>query len=394
MNVVHLSDSLNQAMGGPPRSIVGLCEHLAPLVDRLDLCGMDLGADFGPWLQVDDSLVHLTKVPCRVWKSLRLYIPRGLASVLRPKVRSADIFHSHGLWAPANTIGAAVAAKARVPLIISPRGSFDPAALARSAWKKTIFKRLYVNRALRYAACLHALSEHEADCIRQFGLTNPIAIVPNAVSILPGGDTAESGRDWGSQFGRQKLIVFLGRLHPIKGLDILIEAWGRLAGEFPDWSLVLAGPDENGYLASLESQVRDAGLVDCVFFPGGVYGPDKDSLLAASEVFVLASGAEGMSVALLEAMGAGLPVVITKSCNFPQAEACGGGFVADAEVESLAEGLAKMLNTPRARRLEMGASGASLVSDLYSWESVAGEMLEVYRWILGMREAPRCVRTG
>ena len=394
MNVVHLADSLNRAMGGPPRSIVGLCEHLAPLVDRMDLCSVDLGGDFGTAVAVDTSRVNHTEVPCRLWKSLRLYIPKGLGSVLKDKAASADIIHSHGLWAPANVIAARAARKARLPHIIAPRGSFEPGALAESAWKKAIFKRLYVNRALREAACFHALTQREAWCIRKFGLTNPIAIVPNAVAASPPptGSGSSGGQDWAQQFGGKKLIVFLGRMHPIKGLDILIEAWRRLAGEFIDWHLVLAGPDEDGYLAALESQVRAANLPDRVSFPGGLYGPDKDGLLAAADMFVLPSRSEGMSVALLEAMDAGLPVVITKSCNFPAAEDSGAGFAVDPDVESLTAALAKMLKTPDDRRSEMAARAISLVRSTYSWDSVARAMLEVYRWLLGRRDAPQCVR--
>ena len=395
MNVVHLADSLNRTMGGLPRSIVGLCEHLAPLTDRLDLCCVDLGSDFGPRVGVDTSLVNLTEVPCRLWKSLRLYVPKGLGRILDVAAASADIIHSHGLWAPANAIAAKSAWKARVPHIIAPRGSLAPEALAKSAWKKAIFKRLFVNRALRRAACLHALTDREASHIRKFGLINPIAIVPNAVtgSQPPDGRDAAAGQDWTARFGGKKLIVFLGRMHPIKGLDVLIEAWRRIAGEFTDWHLVLAGPDEDGYLAAIESQVETADLADRVSFPGGLYGPDKDSLLTAADLFVLPSRSEGMSVALLEAMAAGLPVVITKSCNFHAAEDLGAGFVVGGDVESLAAGLAKMLKTPDDRRSEMAARGASLVRGNYCWDSVAREMLEVYRWVLGRRDAPQCVRT-
>ena len=394
MNVVHLADSLNLAMGGPPRSIVGLCENLAPLVDRIDLCCVDLKSHFGPRVDVDTSLVNLVEVPCRAWKSLRLYIPKGLGSVLKDKAASADIIHSHGLWAPANVVAAGAARKAHLPHIIAPRGSFEPGALAKSAWKKAIFKRLYLNHALREAVCFHALTEREAWCIREFGLTNPIAIVPNAAAVSKPPDDRDvaAGQDWAARFGRKKLIVFLGRMHPIKGLDILIEAWRRIAGEFTDWHLVPAGPDEDGYLAAIESQVETADLSDRVSFPGGLYGPDKDSLLAAADLFVLPSRSEGMSVALLEAMAAGLPVVITKSCNFPVAGDVRAGFVVDGDVESLAAGLAKMLKTPDDQRSEMGARGASLVRSNYSWDSVAREMLEVYRWVLGRRDAPQCVR--
>ena len=395
MNVVHLADSLNRAMGGPPRSIVGLCENLAPLVDRLDLCCVDLGAHFGPRVGVDTSRVNLTEVQCRLWKSLRLYIPKGLGAVLKDKAASADIIHSHGLWAPANAIVAGAARKANIPHVIAPRGSFEPGALDKSAWKKAIFKRLYVNHALCDAACFHALTEREAWCIRQFGLTNPIAILPNAVTVSQPPDDRDvaAGRDWTAWFGGKKLIVFLGRMHPIKGLDVLIEAWRRIAGEFTDWHLVLAGPDEDGYLAAIESQVETADLADRVSFPGGLYGPDKDSLLTAADLFVLPSRSEGMSVALLEAMAAGLPVVITKSCNFHAAEDLGAGFVVGGDVESLAAGLAKMLKTPDDRRSEMAARGASLVRGNYCWDSVAREMLEVYKWVLGRRDAPQCVRT-
>jgi glycosyltransferase involved in cell wall biosynthesis len=387
MNVVHLSDSLNQAMGGPPRSIVGLCEHLAPLVDRLDLCGVDLGPHFGGRVDVDESRLHLTEVPSLAIRPLRLYIPWGLKTVLKDRTDGADIFHSHGLWAPANVICALTARKARIPLIISPRGSFEPAALAKSAAKKAICKLLYMNRALRQAACLHALTEREADCIREFGLTNPIAILPNAIARPP-----QPWQNRTTRFGEKKLIVFLGRIHPVKGLDILVEAWRRIAEEFTDWSLVLAGPDEDGYLAAIESQVQTANLADRVSLPGGLYGPDKDELLAAGDMFVLPSRREGMSVALLEAMNAGLPVVITKSCNFPAAESCGAGFVVDQDAKSLAAGLARMLKIPDDQRGQMGALGAALVANNYSWDSVAQEMLEVYRWVLGLRDAPSCVR--
>jgi len=325
---------------------------------------------------------------------LRLYIPKGLGSVLKDKATSADIIHSHGLWAPANAIVAGAARKANIPHIIAPRGSFELGALAKSAWKKAIFKRLYVNHALREAACFHALTEREAWCIRQFGLTNPIAIVPNAVTVSQPPDDCDvaAEEDRTARFGGKKLMVFLGRMHPIKGLDVLIEAWRRIAGEFTDWHLVLAGPDEEGYLAALESQVHTADLSDRVSFPGGLYGPDKDALIASADLFVLPSRSEGMSVALLEAMVAGLPVVITKSCNFPYAEDLGAGFIVDGDVESLSAGLAKMLKTPDDRRSKMGASGAALVRSKYSWDFVAREMLEVYKWVLGRRDAPQCVR--
>jgi len=394
MNVVHLADSLNLSMGGPPRSIVGLCEHLAPLTDRLDLCCVDLGSDFGPRVGVDTSLVNLTEVSCRVWKSLRLYIPRGLGSVLKDKAVSADIIHSHGLWAPANAIAAQTAWKARVPHIITPQGAFAPEALAISAWKKAIFKRLCVNRTLQRAACLHAVTEREASHIRRFGLTNPIAIVPNGVSVSQPLDVPDAAptRDWGAHFGGKKLIVFLGRMHPIKGLDILIEAWRRIADEFTDWHLVLIGPDEDGYLATIESQVETANLAGRVSFPRYLPASDKDSLLSAADLFVLPSRSEGMSIALLEAMAAGLPVVITRSCNFPAAKESGAGFVVDPDAESLAAGLAKMLKTPDAQRSEMGARAADLVRADYSWDSVAREILEVYKWMLGRRDAPQCVR--
>ncbi|MCP4378132.1 MAG: glycosyltransferase, partial [bacterium] len=218
-------------------------------------------------------------------------------------------------------------------------------------------------------------------------------IVPNAVDVSQSCDDCDLDGEpaWSERFGGKKLIVFMGRMHPIKGLDTLIEAWGRISGQFTDWHLVLGGPDEDGYLATLESQVQSANLSDRVSFPGGLYGTDKKALLNSADVFVLPSRSEGMSVALLEAMGAGIPVVITKSCNFPAADDLGAGFVVDQDIESLSAGLAKMLKMPDNQRGEMGTSAASLVRDNYSWDIVAREMLEVYQWILGQRDTPSCV---
>jgi len=401
MKIVHLSDSLNRAMGGPPRSIVALCEHLAPLSDRVDLCCVDLGSDFGPPVEVDTSRVNLTQVPARLWKSLRLYVPRGLGRILADTAASAGIIHSHGLWAPANVIAARVARKTGVPHIISPRGSLAPEALAKSAWKKAIFRRLFVDRALRRAACLHALTDREASHIRQFGLTNPIAVIPNGVAIEKKGSGtffekkgSRPAKKVPDPFfgGGKRFVVFLGRMHPIKGLDNLIEAWRRIEGRFAEWQLVLAGPDEQDYLAVLESQVARASVSHRVSFPGGVYGDDKQKLLSNAGLFVLPSRSEGMSVALLEAMSAGLPAVITLACNFPSLADAGGGLVVDGGPDSLADALTKMLEMPEDRRREMGARAAMLVREKYSWDILARRMLEVYEWILGGRDRPECVR--
>ena len=393
MRAVHIVESLGSKRGGPPRSAVGLCHALCDLGCATDICTVDLGTAFGEPVEHDPARTTVHQAPCRVWKQARAYLPRGFRAMLTGVARDADVIHSHGLWAAVNHDAAVVAARLGTPHVISVRGMLEGPALRRSAWKKALAAPLYVNRNLRRARCLHALSEAEVRSIRDYGLNNPVAIVPNGVEAAlfdSPGDRARAESRWPELRGC-KIILFLGRIHPIKGLVHLVEAWRRLAPRHEGWRLVIAGPDEGGYLDTVRKAIARGKLDGRVTLTGGVWGPDKFALMAAADVFVLPSFSEGFSIVLLEAMASALPVVITSAANVPAVGQVGAGLTAEPTADAFGEALGRLLALPGDERTRMGRRGVQLVRERFTWSASAALMLDVYRWICGQGGVPDCV---
>jgi glycosyltransferase involved in cell wall biosynthesis len=235
---------------------------------------------------------------------------------------------------------------------------------------------------LRDAACLQALTRAEVDDYRRFRLINPVAVIPNGVDVPIGVTPDVFLETWPALKGK-RLIVFLSRLHPKKGLDLLCLSWSRLRRKFPEHHLVLAGPDFDRTRASIEELVNMLDMRDCVTFTGMLTAQMKWSLLAAAEVFVLPSYSEGFSVAILEAMAMALPVIITKPCNFPEVSERGSGVVVAAEPRAFETALAWMLSVSAAERREIGRKGQDLILERYTWKRVGRQLAEVYDWALG-----------
>lgn len=330
-----------------------------------------------------------------LWTALGLgYYPRP-RSLVDPDGVGNTILHVHGLWQAKSLASWLVARKYGLPCVVSPRGMLDPWAVNNSGWKKKLAGRLFENRNLREAACLHALCNSEADAIRACGLKNPIAIIPNGVDLTEMGRSQASGVR--SQNNEKKQLLFLGRIHPKKGLMELIEAWGmvrrsEVGGQRSEWELVIAGWDDGGHLEGLRRQTAESGLADSVHFPGPVHGAEKDALFRDADAFVLPSFSEGLPMSVLEAWAHGLPVVMTKACNLPDGFRRRAAILARPNPESIAAALHKLFALSEEERREVGKNGRQLVQETYAWPRLAGQMHSVYLWILGKGDPPDCLR--
>jgi glycosyltransferase involved in cell wall biosynthesis len=239
---------------------------------------------------------------------------------------------------------------------------------------------------------LHALTEAEAGQYRAFGARGPIAVVPNAVK-LPEHADAQLFLSTFPQLAGKRLVLFLSRLHPKKGLDLLMQAWATLAPKFPEAQLVIAGPDSEGMQAKLAVEAAARGVSDRVTFTGMLTGDIKWSALKAAEVYVLPSYSEGLSMALLEAMGMGLPVIATRACNMPEISRAGAGWEIEATAEALTSALGEVLGRQPAQNWNQGRNGAQLIASRYTPTQVARQIAEVYDFALG-GPRPACVRLG
>jgi glycosyltransferase involved in cell wall biosynthesis len=240
--------------------------------------------------------------------------------------------------------------------------------------------------AARATACFHATSTTEAQDVRRLGFRQPIAVIPLGVDMLPFASPLPAGR-------RERLrLLFLGRIHPVKGLPILLQAWQSLEPAHPAWELVIAGPDEGGHLDQVRTLARHLGL-QRVCFVGPVYGEVKDALYRSAELFVLPTHSENFGLAIAEALTYGLPVITTTGAPWQELEGRGCGWSIRLCEANLRETIHGAMGLSPSQRRQMGQRGRLWMQESYSWGRVARQLAGTYQWVLGGGSPPACVMT-
>ena len=333
-----------------------------------------------------------TAAPASFWTG---YAPQ-LAPFLHRQLRAGrfQLVHIHEIWHYPGFAAARAARRHHIPTVISFHGDLDEWRLRYKRLKKAVYLRLVQNRAIRAAAALHALTAAEKARIRQLGYVQPLFVCPNGADLpdaadLPGdADSNDAAfRKRFPQLAGKPTILFMGRIHPMKGVDLLAHSFADLARRFPDARLLVAGPDQDGAQAPMESILRAGGVRDRVTFAGTLTGPDKQAALRQSQLFVLPSYSEGFSTAVVEAMAAGLPVVISEQCNFPEAARHSAGLVVPTDSAALTSAVSALLADP-ALRCQMANNARALIAARYSWPAIANAMRGHYHDILERRRSP------
>ena len=329
------------------------------------------------------------------WPTSRVkwFTDSDLKSRLGRLIGGANGLHLHGVWEQSTQVAAQLARARDVPYVVSAHGMLERWALRHKALKKKVYAALVERPTMERAACLHALTPAEAEDYRRFGCTAPIAVIPNGVRVPSQVTSAAFLRHYRDLEGKT-IVLFLGRIHAKKGLDLLVRAWKEMASGHPEAVMVLAGPDFEGSRARLTALIEAEGLGAQVLFTGMLRGELKWSALAAATCFVLPSFSEGLSVSVLEAMGVGLPVIISTHCNLPEVAELGAGWVIPAEQAPLVLAIGDVLGQSRAANRAMGARGARFVQDHYNWGTVAEKMAAVYRWVSDGGPVPAALHDG
>lgn len=319
--------------------------------------------------------VHPEVIQCVRRGLPALYYSPALRRIAKQRVEASDWVHGHGLYVGTNAVIGAEAVKQGRPLCYHTQGFFDPWILNRSRWKKLATRWLFEDRNLKAVQLWRALTRKEVGQIRALGFRQTIEVLPNGIrleeidqQIAPGNVARFEARL------RPKRALFLGRLHPKKGLNILIQSWAALAEKFPDWELAIVGPDEGGYLATVESLVRELGVGESVRFFGSVRGADKVAAFRSADLFVLPSYSEGFPVAIVEAAAHRLPCVITTECNFPELVEAGGGWESLPTLDSFRSAFEYALRADDLERRQRGEVGRTLVEGQYTWPVIAKRM--------------------
>jgi glycosyltransferase involved in cell wall biosynthesis len=377
-HAIFVTTSLSRSSGGPFLSVSGLASAVADLPSRrVSVIGAYSDPSLWPEDQSRWQTTPLEPVP---YRGLRTAFPLrcGVRAALdRDRLsQTPSLVHLHGIWDAASL--ALIQEARRVPLVISPRGMLEPWALRQRRLKKAMAMRLWQHSLLTEAQLLHATSEMECEGFRRIGLRNPVAIIPNGIDVP---DDPAALRGTGSARSGRRRCVFLSRLHPKKGLPLLLAAWQQVrpAG----WSLAIAGNAELGHDVEVRDIIRRLQL-DEVSLVGDLRGEEKWRFLADADLFVLPSHSENFGIAVAEAMAMGLPVITTTATPWQAVQSGNMGWWVDPRVESLAEAIAVATTEPTERLRERGTRGRTYALSHFGWNTIGDRMRACYDWLLGM----------
>jgi glycosyltransferase involved in cell wall biosynthesis len=320
----------------------------------------------------------LDGIPVRWFRSLhaagRGFVAPGLSAALRLRAPEFDLVHVHMLWT-FPTLAAARACRSRgVPYLLSLHGSLDPFALRQRALEKKLFFTAGARGAIERAALLHFTTEEERASTPEWVRGLSSAVIPNAVETPAPGLPLDRSRS--------REVLILGRVHPIKGFDLLVPAMKEVVAALPDARLVVAGPDEGGYRARVEKMVSESGLSKAVEFTGHLGPAGRDAALARAALLVAPSYQENFGMAVAEGMAAGLAVVVSDKVNIAaEIAAAGAGLVVPGQSGRLAGALLSLLRDPEGRA-RMGAAGRRLVVERYSAKAVGARLREAYAGVV------------
>jgi len=328
----------------------------------------------------------------------------------------SDFVRVDGLWTYPSVACLKWFRVTKRPYMVAPRGMLDPWALDNSRWKKRIARWLFENTHLHHAACLHALCESEAKAMREFGLKNPICIIPNGIDLpeITNQESEIRNAPWAGYVERGKrVLLFLSRIHPKKGLVNLLRAWKATLNSQPStlnsWVLAIAGWDQGGHEAKLKRLATELGLPwadlrrgqrevsnspsqhnspPSILFLGPQFNVGKSACFRECDAFILPSFSEGLPMVALEAWTYGKPVLITPQCNLPEGFGANAAIRIQPEQESIAKGLESLLSMTEADRKQIGENGRQLVLNRFCWPTIGTEMRQVCDWLVGGGKPP------
>jgi glycosyltransferase involved in cell wall biosynthesis len=282
------------------------------------------------------------------------------------------LLHDNGIWRRHHQQLARLAKAAGVPRVVSSRGMLEPWALNHKPLRKRLAWYAYQRSLLNQSSVLHTTAKSEADQLRKLGLRRPIKIIPNGIDP-PTWSTVE---DLQPAPSKKRSCLFISRLHPKKGLPLLLEAWARV--QPVGWQLQIAGPDEAGHRAELEALVHKLNLDEAVRFLGPVEGQEKQALLVGADLMVLPTYSENFGIVVAEALAHGCPVITTHGAPWQVLETEGCGWWTPVSVDALAEALLEATNLSTEARRKMGKRGYSFVAKNYAWPSIASQFHQLY----------------
>jgi glycosyltransferase involved in cell wall biosynthesis len=383
MRILQIIPSISLVYGGPSQMVRGLSAALAKQGVEVTVLTTDANGDNGqlpldvplnqPIQQEGYTVRYFRCSPFRRYKFSIQLLPW-----LWQNAKHYDLAHIHALFSPISSLSAAVARSQQLPYILRPLGTLDPADLNKKRQLKQIYANLLERPNIAGAAALHFTSDEEARISERFGVKTRDIIMSLGVNPSPSVSQIHSDSQ------QRPRILFLSRIEPKKGLDILIPALEKVLTSGIEFQFILAGsnPQDPDYEAKIQQQIQQSPLAQYTTITGFVTGENKAALLQSADLFVLPSYYENFGIAVAEAMVTGVPVVISTGVQiWPAVQQAEAGWVGECEVGEMTNLIqTALLNaTERSRR---GDNGKAYALEHYSWNAIATQMIQAYEDVL------------
>ena len=392
MKILHVISSLPKTGGGTSEIIPKICAEQVRVGLDVAIAYRDVGSLSDSAREAETVGVRLVSFNAAAFPLSRISFSSGMMRGLGALVKEADVVHVHGGWLFAVWWAVHCARKYHKPYVMMPHGSLEPERLKISKWKKRIVGWLFDRRAYKHAAAAWVTAESEIAGVRRYGATCPIAVMPLGLDVRP---YEESHRDEAllARLGISKdknILLYLSRITKFKGLDMLAKVWKDISPRFPDWQLVVTGPDDyHGYRSEIEAQFNALCSKRSFVFTGPVYGADKFNLIKSASGFVLPTRNENFSIAVAEALASGVPVVCTKGAPWKAIagddEIGRSGWWVEVSEEGIREGLQRIFQASEEDRKIWGQNGGELVRSRFAWPQIAQKMKIAYAECLNER---------
>lgn len=388
LRVLQIVPSLSLIYGGPSQMVLGLSKGLANQGIEVTILTTDANGDNGqaaldvPLNQpVEQSGYQIRYFHCSPFRRYKFSV--GLLNWLSQNAQNYDVAHIHALFSPVSSSAAAVARTQRLPYVLRPLGTLDPADLQKKRQLKQLYAALLERPNLAGAAAVHFTSDQEAKVSERFGVATRDWVIPLGVDL----PTVAATTDIRAELGIPSdcsLLLFMSRIDPKKGLDLLLPALEQLMAEGERFHWVIAGtnPQDPRYEQSICYRLQASALADRTTWTGFVTGERKAQLLEAADLFVLPSYYENFGIAVAEAMAAGVSVVISDQVHiWPQIQTAEAGWISACQPDALTQHLRLALHNP-GERIRRGANAKAYADQHYSWNAIAQQVIEMYESIL------------
>lgn len=393
MNIVHFTHGKVNPFGesGMSRTVYYLCKYQKLLGHRSEVFSVVDGISKHETYKRDE-FVTIQMFP-RLFP--RVYKKKHIKNFILENKDRIDLVHFHLMWLPDKNIAAKMFSKLGIPYCVTCHGAYAPWKMKiewkkkKKLYKKLPAKYLYELPFLNSAAAIHALYNEQITELREFGVKKPIFVVPNGAELSDIPEHLNNAYFRQNEFieNAEMKIYWIGILQPIKNLDGLIIAASMLPGQIKNKvAFIIIGPDKERYSRHVKEMVTKRGVADLFHFLGPLYGKDKYSAIASSDIFIQPSWSESLSVAMLEAVACAKPCILSRTCHVSYLYKHNFFEMVEPWPEDIARGIVEMLKN-RDKWGEMGARGRTLVESKLNWESIAfnmvhnyGEAIKRYKW--------------